>query len=205
MNPFLDRKKHVDIRTGGNLPHWQQNGKIQFITFRLADSLPQSKIRELKTCITNFKNEHPLPWSDATKLEYRNITGQMEKSLLDNGYGSCLLQYVEFRQIVVSSINYYSSQLYDVAAFVIMPNHVHLLLHFYPETITEKVLHSIKSFTAHQINVKRQQFGTVWMSEYFDRIVRSRSDLQNYIDYIENNPRNLNPDKFTLYVNPDWR
>ena len=56
-----------------------------------------------------------------------------------------------------------------------------------------------------EINVKRQQFGTVWMSEYFDRIVRSRSDLQNYIDYIENNPRNLNPDKFTLYVNPDWR
>lgn len=86
-----------------------------------------------------------------------------------------------------------------------MPNHVHLLLHFYPETITGKVLHSIKSFTAHQINVKRQQFGNVWMSEYFDRIVRSRSDLRNYIDYIENNPQNLTPDKFTLYVNPDWR
>ena len=31
-----------------HLPHWRQDGATYFVTFRLADSLPQSKLDELK-------------------------------------------------------------------------------------------------------------------------------------------------------------
>ncbi len=205
MNPFLDRTMPVEINNSGNLPHWHQDGKIQFITFRLADSLPQSKICELRLMITKFNKEHPKPWDKATAIRYQNMLGHAEEKLLDNGYGSCILQYAEFRQIIILSLRYYSQQFYDMVAFVIMPNHLHALLRFYTGTKTEKILHSIKSYTAHKINMKLHHTGSIWMKEYFDRIVRSEENLQKYIEYIENNPKHLPPEKFDLYINPVYK
>ena len=85
MNPFLDKTTPVEINNGGNLPHWHQDGKIQFITFRLADSLPQSKICELRLMITKFNKAHPKPWDKATAIRYQNMLGHAEEKLLDNG------------------------------------------------------------------------------------------------------------------------
>ncbi len=66
-------------------------------------------------------------------------------------------------------------------------------------------MQSIKSYSSHQINLKLQKTGRVWMSEYFDRIVRSENDLQKYIEYIGNNPGHLPPEIFELYINPEYR
>src|SRR5262249_62338873 len=43
-----------------HLPHWRQDGATYFVTFRLADSLPQSKLDELALLKEAWERQHPL-------------------------------------------------------------------------------------------------------------------------------------------------
>jgi primosomal protein N' (replication factor Y) len=84
-------------------------------------------------------------------------------------------------------------------AACVMPDHVHLLIQPLPvqEAGTEgvyslpEILHSIKSFSAHEVNDAMKRTGPVWMDESFDRIIRSEADLHKIWNYIWNNPRKI--------------
>jgi len=84
-------------------------------------------------------------------------------------------------------------------AACVMPDHVHLLIQPLPaqETGNEgahsltEILHSIKSFSAHEVNKVMKRSGPVWMDESFDRLIRSEADLHKTWDYIWNNPRTI--------------
>ncbi len=79
------------IRNRGYLPHWESDGGIYFVTFRLADSLPQSVIRELRrTQFVKLKEEQRL----ARKLE----------DFLDQGAGACILRLPSIADIVASAL-----------------------------------------------------------------------------------------------------
>lgn len=65
-SPYLDRRAEITVATG-DLPHWHQDGKYQFVTFRLADSLPQTKIVDLRRIIDQFAVAHPRPWTEDVK------------------------------------------------------------------------------------------------------------------------------------------
>lgn len=201
---FYDPHSELEIKDGGNLPHWHQDGKIQFVTFRLADSLPLCVITELKTKIEEFKNLHPKPWSCDTKREYWNFVGPLEERLLDNGHGSCILKYKEPRDIVKNAILYRDGIDYNVIAFVIMPNHVHVLIQPLGNLSLSKILHSIKRFSAVNINRLMQRSGKFWMNESFDRIVRSPLHLKRCLQYINNNPGTLDTDQFEVYINSNF-
>jgi len=79
----------------------------------------------------------------------------------------------------------------------VMPDHVHLLIQ--PLCVSEdkqqgvhslsEILHSIKSFSAHEVNKVMQRNGPVWQDESFDRLIRSESDLHEKWTHIWNNPR----------------
>lgn len=80
----------------------------------------------------------------------------------------------------------------------VMPDHVHLLLQPLPIQHGQKgvhslaeILHSIKSFTSHEVNKVMKRSGPVWQDESFDRLIRSESDLHKTWDYIWNNPQRL--------------
>ena len=51
-----------------------------------------------------------------------------------------------------------------------------------------KVLHSWKSFTAHELNMLLGRRGTVWQDESFEHIVRSAEQLFYFRKYIAENP-----------------
>jgi len=56
-----------DIRqSGDSLPHWQQEAVTQFVTFRLADSLPKSLIEEWSSERDHWLADHPKPWCHQT-------------------------------------------------------------------------------------------------------------------------------------------
>ena len=84
-------------------------------------------------------------------------------------------------------------------AACVMPDHVHLLIQPLPiqETGSEgahsltEILHSIKSFSAHEVNKMMKRSGPVWTDESFDRLIRSEADLHKTWDYIWNNPRTI--------------
>lgn len=197
---FFDPDADIDIKDGGNLPHWHQDGKIQFVTFRLADSLPANVTHELKSKVEEFRKLHPQPWSDNVLRKYWNIIGPMEERLLDKGYGSGVLKIKEIRDIVKNAILYQDGIDYNIIAFVIMPNHVHLLIQLFEDKTLSKILHSVKRFTAYSINKLLNQQGQLWLNESFDRIVRSQKHLDHCIRYIKENPQHLSSDQFELYI-----
>ena len=201
---YLDPNEDIDIKEGGYLPHWHQNAKIQFVTFRLADSLPSSVVRDLKNTIDTFNKNHPKPWSVEVKQQYWNLVGPLKGRLLDNGYGSCILKHQEAQDILKEIIFNRDGIDYNVIAYVIMPNHVHMLIQPYENITLSKILHSIKGLSALRINSALKRAGKLWMSESFDRIVRSSDSLKHYIHYIQRNPERLAVGQYDLYLRPDF-
>ena len=99
----------------------------------------------------------------------------------------------EARELVLNACRYFDGQRYRLWAATVMPDHVHLLLTPLKKREGEwfslsAILHSLKSFTAKGINRLCGHTGSLWMEEYFDRIVRSEEEFLENWRYIRNNP-----------------
>ena len=102
------------------------------------------------------------------------------------------------RTIVLNALRHFHNTRYELFAACVMPDHVHLLMQPWPKENDAKgnvvfwslsdLLHSIKSFSAHQMNKLEHKTGDVWEKERFDRYVRSDRDLQEKFRYILRNP-----------------
>jgi putative transposase len=80
-----------------------------------------------------------------------------------------------------------SLQFYDLHAWVIMSNHVHLLVS--PRVTPSRFLQSVKGYTAREANRILQRIGqTFWQSESYDRWIRSPEEFRRVQKYIEQNP-----------------
>lgn len=199
-SPFLDKHDEVEFHFGGNLPHLHQDGTLQFVTFRLCDSLPVQKCTRLQDAVTDFKTKHPEPWDSLTRSLYRKLISPIEEQLLDNGYGSCILRNPLVRKIVIDSLLYFNDSKYRIIGYVIMPNHVHLLLYTHGDNKLSKILQSLKGFTARKINDILNTQGSIWMKESFDRAIRNKEHLENCIDYIRKNPTHLQQGEFDIFI-----
>ena len=194
---YLDKKKFVHI-WGSKLPHWLQENKCVFITFRLADSLPQSKINELLDMKNKMLNNGTD--DDTTRQHYNaEIVMKMEQ-WIDAGHGSCLLNRPEIRNIVADSIHFYDGKDYVLHSFIIMPNHVHILLSPLGNINVLDNIGKIKRFTSTQINKTINREGKIWQKGVFDRIVRDSLEFERYWNYIVENPKYLPPNSYTLYI-----
>ncbi len=75
-----------------HLPHWRQAGATYFVTFRLEDALPQSKLRELAAWREEWERRTPSPRSDAARECLAREVMKRVEAWLDQGMGSCLLR-----------------------------------------------------------------------------------------------------------------
>jgi len=94
----------------------------------------------------------------------------------------------EERTLVVDAVRHFDGQRYDLLAYVVMDDHVHVLVYPHPDYPLSQLLHSWKSYTARRLQRPRQRVVPVWQDEYFDRIVRDESDLIEKAEYILGNP-----------------
>jgi len=191
MSDFLDpsgeTKKH-----GSKLPHWQQGRVMQFVTFRLGDSLPKSKLIEWKTHREIFIEQNPKPWTPEKELEFhRRFTKRFEE-WLDEGSGSCLFRKPEYRDIMETILMRFQGERVNHESWVIMPNHLHLL--FTPLGPMDHLIKAWKSTFSHKVGL-----GSVWQKNYRDTLIRDAKHYANAVRYIRNNPRNLPPNTFTLW------
>ena len=193
----MERDKYIVIN-GANLPHWHQNNKVQFVTFRLADSLPQQKLAELSAYKEEWIATHPQPWDLQTIEAYNHEIRDKVDRWLDHGFGDCILGQEDMRIIVTEALLFYHGKRYILHHFVIMPNHVHLLLSPIGDDVVNKSIGSVKRFTANAINKALGRSGKVWQSEIFDRMVRDAQNYEAFIHYIYNNPSNLLPHQYTI-------
>lgn len=104
------------------------------------------------------------------------------------GLGSCILANPEFAEMVQSALLFFEDKKYSLISWCLMPNHVHIILAPWFNQGLSKILHSIKSFSANQINKGLHRTGAFWERESFDHLIRSPAHLDKFIRYVENNP-----------------
>jgi REP element-mobilizing transposase RayT len=192
-------------RTRRKLPHWFQEGRTYFVTFRLADSMPREKREHLESQRDAWMHGKGLKsldeiehLSEEDRKEYHRIFTAKIHELLDIGYGSCVLREPENAKIVSNALMFFDGQRCEMISFVVMPNHVHVLTcPIEPHRLSE-LLHSWKRFTSREIHKRTGVTGTLWLDENFDHIVRSEHQLEHFRNYIRDNPKKARLPKGTV-------
>lgn len=184
--------EHETLKHGADLPHWQQDEVMQFVTFRLADSMPQSKLRQWREELATWKTHHPEPWTAAEEQEYhQRFTWKLEH-WLDEGHGACILKNADIRSELEKTLMRDQALKAIHHTWVIMPNHVHLL--FTPLAPLDKLMQSWKGISARRIG-----HGSIWQENYRDTLIRDSQHFANAVRYIRRNPSKLQPGTFTLW------
>jgi REP element-mobilizing transposase RayT len=181
-----------------HLPHWRLEGACYFITFRLNDSIPQEIEHAMKLekevwlarlAHAAARHEGKLPPDEASAWEefQRSRLKKLEQ-LLDEGHGESILCETTHRQTVVRALQHFEGIRYEMLAYVVMPNHVHLVCRPLPGHQLEDICHSWKWFTGQEIQRRRGQVGQLSQQENFDRIIRDANNYANCVRYIARNP-----------------
>ncbi|SJZ84889.1 REP element-mobilizing transposase RayT [Enhydrobacter aerosaccus] len=151
----------------GYLPHFDSPETIQFLTFRLADSLPREAIDALRATPTLSDSERD--------------------ALLDAGAGACWLRRPEIARIAEDALLHFDGQRYRLFAWTIMPNHVHARIAPQHGFRLGEIVSSWKRFTARAANRELCRSGAFWQDDYWDTYIRNERHFESTIAYIENN------------------
>ena len=193
-----------------NLPHYMPQGFAFFITFRLYGTLPVEVINNFKIIkrkkqklISGFTNPKVRKEKyEEFKYEYFQLFDDyMDKSIIGNQW----LKQKLVADIVKEAIHYRDGKEYDLIAYTIMPNHVHLVFLPYVERIDNslkrgserntvslyivtKILQHLKKNTAIKCNKLLNRTGQFWQHESYDHVIRDSEELKRIVDYVLNNP-----------------
>ena len=207
MSIYFDYESVTEQRRR-NLPHWDQDGVIYFVTFRLWDSIPNNAIEEITQeriewrLINKIESETDLRTINfELKKEYYKLFSERIDKLLDNGFGSCILNKPSNSLIIQNALEYFDSDRYRLGNWFIMPNHIHILVKPLKIWSLSEITHSWKSYTANKLNLLLGRKGQLWMHESFDHIVRSSDQLQRIQKYIIDNPKGLPNSHYRIFVN----
>jgi len=159
---------HKGWHSRGYLPHFDSAETIQFVTFRLADSLPAEAIEKMKLITA------PIPDAD-------------RDALLDAGHGACWLKEDAVARIVEDALLRFDGVRYRLFAWTIMPNHVHTLIEPKPNQVLGKIVSSWKRFSARMANRHLRRSGPFWQDDYWDTYIRNERHFLSTISYIEHN------------------
>ena len=159
----------------GYLPHLDSLVLLQFITFRLADSLPANFVQDLERKLSK------------RLIDEREYHAAINK-FLDLGKGPIYLKQAEIAQMVAETLLRFDGVKYELWNWVLMPNHAHILLKVMEPHLLSEVMHSIKGYTAVTANRMLYRRGRFWAPDYFDRYIRDRQHLAHVMNYIDQNP-----------------
>ena len=166
----------------GYLPHRDKINLLQSITFRLADSLPQIRLKQLEEELSH------LPENERNKQKRIKM-----EAWLDSSIGCCALSHPQVATVVQETFIKFDGVKYNLLAWCIMPNHVHILIE--PLISLHRIVQSWKSYTGRWALKHNTELGlgvpgsrTFWMREYWDRYIRDTQHLKSVVEYILNNP-----------------
>ena len=170
-----------DWRSRGYLPHCDEIGLIQNITFRLSDSIP---VKILAQWCIELKIIPGVLSYDPRKIELRRRIEKYE----DACYGDCWLRYPQVAEIMQNALFFFDGERYRLLEWCIMPNHVHALILPVNGHLPADIVHSWKSYTGHAVKKLINLTKPFWMSEYHDRFIRNERHLEIVRNYILQNP-----------------
>jgi REP element-mobilizing transposase RayT len=151
----------------GSLPHFDSQDVIQFVTYRLADSLPPGALERIRL-------------SDRPE--------SLREEALDQGAGACFLGRTDVAKVVEQSFLAFDGDRYRLHAWTIMPNHVHVLVCVSAHASLRDIVGSWKKFTSRQGNRSLGRSGAFWQGDYWDRFIRNEDHFNAAVNHIDNNP-----------------
>ena len=175
--PALQRGGPRGWRYRGYLPHFDGGEMWQTVTFRLADSFPTDRLEAWKWELRLLSKEQ------ADQELHRRI-----EEYLDEGHGARYLRRPDIADTVQDTLSFFDEQRYRVDAWVLMPNHVHVLFLPLARWSLSTIVHSWKSYSAKQANRILGRSGRFWQEDYRDRYIRDDEHFLAARVYIENNP-----------------
>ncbi len=179
------------------LPHLFDIDKAVFITFRLKFSIPRRMLQELE----GRKNTWLQELSKLSETEQREqlntkdirLYQWFDELLNRSDETPHILQRDDVAEIVATTFHFHDNIRYQLLAYCIMPNHVHVL--FLPKMqengdvfSPQHIVYTWKRYSANSINKLLNQKGSVWQKESFDRMVRDENELYKVLEYIMLNP-----------------
>jgi REP element-mobilizing transposase RayT len=188
------------------LPHWQPPGAVIFITYRLFGTLPKQVLLRLAEEKLRLEKEPPRAGEsrrDRALREGKRLFALADQALDSARTGPQWLCHDDIAGIVIENLFHHSGYLYRLWAFLVMPNHVHLLIEPLLSPVPcefghdpadgsfvalSQITHALKSYTAKRANKVLHQEGTFWQEESYDHWVRSEKEFSRVVQYIENNP-----------------
>ncbi|HYD07528.1 MAG TPA: transposase [Reyranella sp.] len=158
---------HKGWHSRNYLPHFDSQVVVQFVTFRLADSLPAAAV---------------------ARLQYADRSEGLRHELLDHGWGACWLRSEPIARLVEEAFFAFDGMRYRLHAWTVMPNHVHVLFSVLPDHPLGSIVGSWKRFTARKANELLGRSGEFWQTEYWDRFIRNEEHFGRTEEYIDQKP-----------------
>lgn len=213
---FFDPEKPV-TKSRGHLPHWDQEDATCFITWRTADSIPKPVWDAWRASRDEWLRQHGMDAQDPNwrreleglpallRQEFARTFSRKLEDELDTCHGACVLRQPALARIVADALHHFEGDRYTLGDFVVMPNHVHLLVGGMARDSMLKQVESWKKWTALQINRALGRIGRFWQDESFDHLVRSPAAFDKFRIYIAENPfkAKLRPGEFIHWRRPE--
>ncbi len=169
----------IGWKSRGYLPHLELGQRAQFLTWRLDDSVAAELVQRWREEIARALEDE----SDRTRELHRRL-----ERYLDEGHGSCVLRQTLVAMVVQDALIFHHERLYTLHEWVVMPNHVHVLLTPNRGARLARIVHANKSFTSKEIQRLLGGEGRLWQPEYYDRFIRDDEHFYRVGKYIRWNP-----------------
>ena len=193
MSELLEHK----IYYKRNLPHYQPEDAILFVTYRLAFSLPSDLLEILISKRKEFDRKlikvNPVE-RKKEEMIINKILFQIEDEYLDKySSGPLWLKNDQIAELVIESLLFNHNKSYELHYCIVMPNHVHLVLKPIKDKLGKqisiaKIMKEHKSFTAVESNKILHRSGQFWLHENYDHVIRNDEEYYQTKYYVLNNP-----------------
>jgi REP element-mobilizing transposase RayT len=190
-----EQSDDATVRHRGYLPHWERRGATYFVTFRLADALPESIVerfrseREMMELRLNRGQRQP---KAAERAQMEMVLARKIERYLDGGSGACHLRIPAIAALVSDALRAFDGTRYRLACWCVMPNHVHVIVEPLAGFALARIVHSWKSYTAHEANRRLSRAGAFWQREYYDHLIRDERAFLRIVRYVMENPAKAN-------------